>query len=110
MCDLEGIFFGLRKKIVYNINNNTIEEFINKIEYNIIKINETQYLAKQKNLENDSVITLLLFKNNDGFFSGSAGGIDNIYFTNCGNIIHSWSIPEDSNGNITNATTILDKK
>ena len=107
--DLKGKFFGTRTKSVYNIYTQTIQEYKNNIEYEIKKISNVQYLVKQTNLEKESTIMLIFFKNNTGYTSSSVGGIDNIYLNCCDNFIHDWSIPIDLDGNLTNSHTVLNK-
>ena len=107
--ELEGKFIGNRIKTVYNTNTTVTQEYINEIEYKIIKLTNVQYLVKQTNLNSGSIVELLFFKNNTGFLSSSDNGIDNIYLSCCNNFVHNWSIPIDSEGNLTNAHTVLDR-
>lgn len=110
MSDIQGIFIAKRIKTVYNVETKTIKEYINNIQYEIIKISNTQYLIKQTNLESGSIVQLLFFSSsNDNYFSSSDNGIDNIFFNNCGELVHNWSIPINSENNITNAHSILIK-
>jgi flagellar biosynthesis/type III secretory pathway chaperone len=55
-----------------------VSEYKNDIEYQISQITDIQYLVKQINLNNGSIVELLFFKNNVGYLSSSANGIDNI--------------------------------
>lgn len=107
--DLEGKFIGNRIKTVYNTNTKITQEYQNQIEYEIVKLSTVQYLVKQTNLNSGNIIELLFFKNNTGFLSSSDNGIDNIYLTCCSKFVHNWSIPIDSEGNLINAHTVLDR-
>jgi hypothetical protein len=107
--DLNGKFFGIRIKTIYNTNTKQTQIYQNDIEYVITKISDVQYLVVQTNLNSGNSIELMFFKNNTGYLSSSANGIDNIYLTCCNNFIHNWSIPVDSEGNLTNAHTKLDR-
>ncbi len=110
MCDIQGLFVAKRIKTVYNIETKTIEEYINYIKYEIVKISNTQYLTKQTNLESGSIVQLMFFSSSgDNYFSSSDNGIDNIFFSPCGELIHNWSVPIDDENNITNAHAILVK-
>ena len=104
-----GKFFGIRIKTVYNVNSQIVSEYKNDIEYQISQITDIQYLVKQINLNNGSIVELLFFKNNVGYLSSSDNGIDNIYLGECDNYIHNWSIPIDSNGNLTNSHTVMNR-
>jgi hypothetical protein len=110
MKDIQGIFIAKRIKTVYNVETKTIKEYKNNIQYEIIKISNTQYLTKQTNLESGSIIQLLFFiSSNDNYLSSSDNGIDNMFFNDCGKLVHNWSIPIDAINNLTNAHAILDK-
>ena len=73
-----GNFFGIRIDTFYNVNSQTVSEYKNDIEYQISQITDIQYLVKQINLNNGSIVELLFLKNNVGYLSSSANGIDNI--------------------------------
>lgn len=110
MCNIQGLFIAKRIKTVYNVETKTIEEYINNIQYEILKISNTQYLTKQTNLESGSVVQLMFFSSShDNYFSSSDNGIDNMFFNDCGNLVHNWSIPIDTENNLTNAHAILVK-
>ena len=102
-----GKFIAQRIKTIYNVETNSINEYLNDIEYIITKITNTQYLMKQTNLNSGSVINLLLFKSNDGYLSSSDSGIDNLFYNDCGELVHNWSIPIDADNNLTNAHAVL---
>ena len=108
MCDIQGLFVAKRIKTVYNVETKTIVEYINNIQYEIVKISNTQYLTKQTNLESGSVVQLMFFNSlGDNYFSSSDNGIDNMFYNKCGELVHNWSIPIDAENNITNAHAIL---
>lgn len=108
MCDIQGTFVAKRIKTVFNVETKTIEEYINNIEYQIVKISNTQYLTKQTNLESGSVVQLMFFSSSDNnYFSTSDNGIDNMFYSKCGELIHNWSIPIDEENNIINAHAVL---
>ena len=112
MCDksIEGFFLASRVKTVFNTETKSVEEYFNDIEYEIIKLNgNSQYLVKQTNLNSGSIAQLIFFKSNHavGYLSSSDNGIDNIFYNELGELVHNWSIPIDSNGNLTNAHAIL---
>ncbi len=106
---LEGKYIGTRITTIFDIESDIVEEKINKIEYIITKINETQYLVKQLDICNGDKGELLFFENNTGYLSSSMNGIDNIY-ENCEHhFIHSWSAPVNSDNKLINATTKLER-
>lgn len=105
----DGVFIGRRIKTVYNVNSETTIEYLTDIKYTVKKITENQYLVIQYDLANGNTVNLLFFKNNTGYLSTSDNGIDNIFEKCSGELIHAWSIPIDSNGNLTNAYTILNR-
>ena len=108
MSDIQGLFVAKRIKTIYNVETKTIQEYIDNIEYQIIKISNTQYLTKQTNLESGSIVQLMFFSSfGDNYYSSSDNGIDNMFYTKCGELVHNWSIPIDSKNNITNAHAIL---
>lgn len=109
MSDIEGSYIARRIKTIYNTNTQTISEFIVDISYKIKKITEIQYLVTQVNLSNGDIVELLFFKNNNGFLSTSDNGIDNIFFSENNELIHNWSIPINSDGDLTNASAVLEK-
>lgn len=102
-----GKFIAQRTKTVYNVETNSVNEYLNNIEYIITKITDTQYLIKQTNLNSGSVVNLLFFKSNDIYLSSSDSGIDNLFYNGCGELIHNWSIPIDTDNNLTNAHAVL---
>lgn len=102
-----GKYLAQRVKTVYNVETKETNEYLNDIEYTITKISNIQYLAIQTNLNSGSVVELLFFKSNDGYFSSSDDGIDNLFYNNCGELVHNWSIPIDSENNLINAHAIL---
>ena len=105
----DGIFIGRRIKTIYNVNSNVVTEYVADIKYTVKKLTEHQYLVNQYDMSNGSIVNLLFFKNNVGYLSTSDNGIDNIYENCLGEKIHSWSIPIDSDGNLTNAYTVLNR-
>ena len=108
MCDIQGLFVAKRIKTVYNVETGVIEEFVNNIQYEIIKISNIQYLTKQTNLESGSVVQLMFFSSScDNYFSSSDNGIDNMFYNKCGEFVHNWSIPIDTENNIINAHAVL---
>jgi len=108
MKDIQGLFIAKRIKTVYNTETKTIEEYINNIQYEIVKISGYQYLTKQTNLESGSVVQLMFFSSShENYFSSSDNGIDNMFFNDCGELVHNWSIPIDSENNLINAHAIL---
>ena len=108
MSDIQGKFVAKRIKTTYNVETKTIKEYINNIQYEIVKISNTQYLTKQTNLESGSITQLMFFSSSgDNYFSSSDNGIDNMFYSKCGELVHNWSIPINSENNITNAHAIL---
>lgn len=111
MCDksIEGSFIASRVKTIFNTETKVVNEYLNDIEYEIVKLNDSQYLTKQTNLNSGSIISLMFFKSNPsvGYLSSSDSGIDNLFFNDNGELVHNWSIPIDTDNNLTNAHAIL---
>lgn len=109
MKSIIGSYLGKRVKTVYNVETQKVDEYLDDIEYLIVKLNESQYLIKQTNLNSKSIIYLMFFKSDNGYFSSSDNGIDNIFFNEHNELVHNWSIPIDSDNNLINAHTILNE-
>jgi hypothetical protein len=109
MSDVEGTYIAKRIKTIFNIKTQTIDEYLDDIKYEIIKIYDSQYLMKQTNLVSGSVVNLMFFKSNKGYLSSSDNGIDNMFYNKCGELVHNWSIPIDSDNKLVNSHSILYK-
>lgn len=108
--DIQGLFIAKRIKTVYNTETKIINEYMNDIQYEIIKISNIQYLIKQTNLESGNITELMFFNSShNNYFSSSDNGIDNIFFNDCGELVHNWSIPIDTENNLINAHAVLVK-
>lgn len=110
MSEIQGLFIAKRIKTIYNIETKTVTEYLDNIQYEIVKISNTQYLTKQINLESGNIVQLMFFSSShNNYFSSSDNGIDNIFYNNCGELVHNWSIPIDTENNLINAHAILVK-
>lgn len=109
MTCLNGNYKAKRIKTVYNTKTGTKQEYCDEIKYNISKIAKNQYLVKQTNLSSGNITELMFCKSNNGYLSSSDYGIDNMYFNKDNKLIHNWSIPIDSNGDLMNAHAVLCK-
>ena len=107
MCCIVGKFFGKRIKTIFNVETNCVNEYFNDIECLITQITEHQYLMKQTNLESGSIVYLMFFKSDTDYLSSSDSGIDNLFFNEFNELVHNWSIPINSENNLTNAHTVL---
>lgn len=109
MSDIEGTYIAKRIKTIFNIKTQKIDEYLDDIKYEIIKIYDSQYLMKQTNLVSGSVVNLMFFKSNEEYLSSSDDGIDNMFYNECGELVHNWSIPIDSDNKLVNSHSILYK-
>lgn len=106
MKNFEGCYTGVRTKTVFNPECGSIKELFTPMKMFIEKVGceSNQYIVKQENLSNGSIIYLLCFQTGKKLVSTSAGGIDNFWFNDC-ELVHSWSIPANCEGTLVNATT-----
>lgn len=110
MSDIQGLYIAKRVKTIFNTETKIINEYLNNIQYEIIKISVAQYLIKQTNLESGSITQMMFFSSShNNYYSSSDYGIDNIFYNDCDKLIHNWSIPIDAENNLTNAHAVLEK-
>ena len=107
MCCIVGKYLSKRIKTIYNVKTGIVNEYFDDIEYLITKITKSQYLVKQTNLKTHSVVYLMFFKSEKGYLSSSDNGIDNLYYNKSNELVHNWSIPINSENNLTNAHSVL---